>query len=39
VAIARFLVRFPNYALSGDAVRDARARFRGFQRLPATVSP
>ena len=39
VAIARFLARFPKYALSADAVRDPRARFRGFQRLPASVSP
>ena len=37
VAIARFLSRFPDYALSGEAVRDLRARFRGFQRLPARV--
>jgi cytochrome P450 len=39
VAIARFLSRFPRYALSGEAVRDPRARFRGFQRLPAAVNP
>ncbi len=39
VAIARFLSRFPDYALSGEAVRDLRARFRGFQRLPAAVRP
>jgi cytochrome P450 len=39
VALARFLVRFPRYALSGEAVRDPRARFRGFQRLPAAVNP
>jgi cytochrome P450 len=39
VAIARFLTRFPHYALTHEAVRDPRARFRGFQRLPATVSP
>ena len=39
VAIARFLARFPNYAHSGEAVRDPRARFRGFQRLPAAVNP
>jgi cytochrome P450 len=39
VAIARFLTRFPNFALAGAAVRDPRARFRGFQRLPASVNP
>jgi cytochrome P450 len=39
VAIARFLRRFPDYALSGEAVRDLRARFRGFQRLPVAVRP
>jgi len=37
VALARFLVRFPDYALDGAPVRDLRARFRGFQRLPARV--
>ncbi len=37
VAISRFLTRFPDYAPSGDAVRDPRARFRGFQRLPVRV--
>ncbi len=39
VAIGRFLKRFPHYVLSGDAMRDSRARFRGFQRLPASVYP
>ena len=37
VALSRFLVRFPDYALDGAPVRDLRARFRGFQRLPAIV--
>jgi len=37
VAISRFLTRFPDFVLSGDAVRDPRARFRGFQRLPVRV--
>ncbi|MEO8740393.1 MAG: cytochrome P450 [Casimicrobiaceae bacterium] len=37
VALARFLARFPGYALEGAPVRDLRARFRGFQRLPARV--
>jgi cytochrome P450 len=39
IALARFLARFPNYALSGDPVRGGRARFRGFLRLPARVAP
>src|SRR5215470_1184932 len=30
VALARFLARFPDYALSGEPVRGGRARFRGF---------
>jgi len=37
VALSRFLKRFPRYELAGDAVRDMRARFRGFQSLPASV--
>jgi cytochrome P450 len=37
VALSRFLARFPRYALAGDPVRDKRARFRGFQRLPCRV--
>jgi cytochrome P450 len=38
VALSRFLARFPNYELVGDPVRDKRARFRGFQRLPSRVA-
>ena len=38
VALSRFLRRFPRYALTADPVRDARARFRGFLRLPASVA-
>ena len=38
VAIARFLARFPNYALAGDPVRGGRARFRGFLHLAARVA-
>ena len=38
VAIARFLARFPNYALAGHPVRGGRARFRGFLHLPTRVS-
>jgi cytochrome P450 len=37
VALSRFLVRFPRYALASNPVRDKRARFRGFQRLPCHV--
>ena len=37
VALSRFLKRFPRYELAGEPVRDMRARFRGFQRLPARV--
>lgn len=37
VAMSRFLARFPRYALAGEAVRDGRARFRGFRNLPARV--
>jgi len=39
VALSRFLARFPDYVLAADPVRDSRARFRGFLRLPATVAP
>ena len=39
VALTRFLVRFPDYALDGAPERDLRARFRGFRRLPAIVRP
>jgi cytochrome P450 len=37
VAIARFLARFPDYALHGAPTRGGRARFRGFLHLPAVV--
>jgi len=33
IAIARFLARFPGYALAALPVRGGRARFRGFLRL------
>ena len=36
-AIARFLRRFPDYALSGTPMRTGRVRFRGFASLPARV--
>ena len=37
VALAKFLARFPDYALDGEPTRGGRARFRGFLHLPARV--
>ncbi len=37
IAIAGFLARFPNYALSGTPVRGGRARFRGFLSVPCVL--
>jgi cytochrome P450 len=37
VALSRFIAKFPDYRLDGEPVRDLRARFRGFQRLPARL--
>lgn len=37
IAIGRFLARFPNYRLSGPAVRSRRVRFRGHLALPCSV--
>jgi hypothetical protein len=37
IAIARFLARFPDYALCGKAKRARRARFRGFTEMPVRV--
>jgi len=37
VAIARFLARFPNYALSGRPLRGGRVRFRGFLKVPCAT--
>jgi cytochrome P450 len=37
VAIARFLARFPGYALAGEPTRGGRARFRGFLKLPCRL--
>ncbi|MET0917352.1 MAG: cytochrome P450 [Burkholderiales bacterium] len=37
IAVARFLARFPEYALDGEPTRGGRARFRGFLHLPARV--
>jgi cytochrome P450 len=38
IAISRFLNRFPDYRLAGEARRTGRVRFRGFARLPARVN-
>jgi cytochrome P450 len=37
IAIAKFLQRFPRYALAGAPVRGGRARFRGFLSVPVVV--
>jgi cytochrome P450 len=37
IAIAGFLKRYPAYRLGGEPVRGARARFRGFVRLPVLL--
>jgi cytochrome P450 len=37
IAIARFLARFPNYALDGEPVRGGRVRFRGFSSVPCAI--
>jgi cytochrome P450 len=38
IAIAAFLARFPDYALTAPPMRARRARFRGFTSLPARVA-
>jgi len=35
VALEMFLKRFPDYRLEGEPERSRRARFRGFNRIPA----
>lgn len=37
IAISRFLVRFPNYAVNGQPVRGGRVRFRGFLSVPCAI--
>ena len=37
IAISRLIDRFPNLRLDGEAVRQRRARFRGFGSLPMAV--
>jgi len=39
IAVAAFVARFPGYEISPGAERTARARFRGFRRLPAELFP
>jgi cytochrome P450 len=39
IAVAAFVARFPDYEISPGAERSARARFRGFRRLPAELFP
>ncbi len=38
VALSRFVARYPCYELAGEAVRDRRARFRGFLHLPVQLT-
>ena len=38
VALELFLQRYPNYRLEGEPERSRRARFRGFNRVPATLA-
>jgi hypothetical protein len=38
IAIGRFLARFPDYRLTASPLRGARARFRGFLRVPFASS-
>jgi cytochrome P450 len=38
VALAKFLQRFPAYALDGEPTRGGRARFRGFLHLPVRLA-
>ncbi|APE42919.1 cytochrome [Sulfitobacter alexandrii] len=37
IAIARFLRRYPGYALTGDRVPGGRIRFHGYRHLPARL--
>jgi cytochrome P450 len=37
IAIARFLERFPQYAITAKPTRGGRARFRGFLNIPCRV--
>ena len=37
IAIARIVQRFPELKLTGEPVRSRRARFRGFESIPAAI--
>jgi cytochrome P450 len=37
IAVSRFLKRFPDYRLNGEAKRTGRVRFRGFSTFPARI--
>jgi cytochrome P450 len=37
VALDMFLARYPDYKLTGEPERSRRARFRGFNRIPASL--
>jgi cytochrome P450 len=37
IAVSRFLKRFPDYKLNGEARRTGRVRFRGFSTFPARI--
>jgi cytochrome P450 len=37
IALLRFLQRFPRYRLAAEPTRGARARFRGFLKIPARL--
>ncbi len=37
IAINRFLKKYPNYKLTGEAELGGRVRFRGYAKLPATL--
>jgi cytochrome P450 len=37
IAVSRFIERFPDYRLNGEAKRTGRVRFRGFSTFPAMI--
>ncbi|MDN5928949.1 MAG: cytochrome P450 [Hyphomicrobiales bacterium] len=37
IAVSRFIERFPDYRLNGEAKRTGRVRFRGFSTFPARI--
>jgi len=38
IAIARFVEKYPAYALKGAPLRGGRARFRGFLSVPCAIA-